>query len=110
MKEVSIVSWKSVEMQVALPRTQEAGKLQDELSRHNQRFQESLAAQQLKQEDIKRQQVNDLQESAKAEIKDEQKEESESSFSKKQLKSTEKKEKVEPVEHPYLGNQIDYSG
>lgn len=104
------MSWKSIELQVALPRTQDAGQLQEQLSRNNQRFQESLAANQLKQADIKRQQVNDLKESNKAEIKEEDQEEDQSSKSDQHNQKNSKEKTKKTVRHPYLGSNIDFSG
>jgi len=54
------VSWKAVDMQVALPRTQDARQLQEQRSKQHQRFQESLAHTQLKQEVINRKPVNSM--------------------------------------------------
>jgi len=54
------VSWKAVDMQVALPRTQDASQLQEQRSKQHQRFQESLAHTQLKQEVINRKPVNSM--------------------------------------------------
>jgi len=107
---VSILSWKSVELQVALPRTQDAGKLQEQLSRQNQRYQESLAANQLKQAEIKKQQVNDLKESNKAEIKDEHREEKDEPSEHNQNQKNENQKSKEALNHPFLGSKIDYSG
>lgn len=54
------MSWKAVDMQVALPRTQDASQLQEQRSKQHQRFQESLAHTQLKQEVINRKPVNSM--------------------------------------------------
>gem|GEM_PF-3942154 len=54
------MSWKAVDMQVALPRTQDARQLQEQRSKQHQRFQESLAHTQLKQEVINRKPVNSM--------------------------------------------------
>ena len=38
---------KSIELQVALPRSQDAGKMQEQMMRQGQQFQETLTEQQL---------------------------------------------------------------
>lgn len=50
---VSLLSLKSIELQVALPHSQDAGKIQDQMSKEGQRFQESLTQSQI-QEDLKK--------------------------------------------------------
>jgi len=99
------LSWKSIEMQVALPRTQDAGKLQEQMGKQHQHFQESLAANQLKQEERKRKKVNDyesihLLKDKKGDntsvLRDEEKKKDSGSQNK--------------AEHPYLGLKIDFNG
>jgi len=103
------MSWKSVELQVALPRTQDAGKLQELQTKHHQRFQESLAENQIKQAEIKMRQVNDLKESNQAEINDDDSDERKHSQN-QQNKEGKKEKQEDTIDHPYLGNMIDYSG
>lgn len=104
------MSWKSVELQVALPRAQDAGKQQEQMSKQNQRFQESLAQNQVKMEERKRTQVNKFDALTKSAIQDEaEKENSQSSADDGQNDSNDT-EKEETSTHPYLGSQIDYKG
>lgn len=106
---VSLLSLKSIELQVALPRSQDAGKLQDQLSKEGQRFQESLVQSQMKEELKKRKTVNEFDEISKSKIKDEEpSREKESKYKKHANK--EKAGADEKIEHPYLGSQIDFSG
>lgn len=105
---MNLVSWKSVELQVALPRVQEAGKEQDLMSKQNQRFQETLTQSQLQEEIQKRTQVNKFDRLQKSKLtdQDEDKDNREENEHKKR-----KKEKMEEnIKHPYLGSNIDFSG
>src|SRR5690625_5072309 len=62
-------------MQVALPRAQDAGKQQEHMSKQNERYQESLAQNQVKMEERKRTQVNKFDALTKSAIRDEDTEE-----------------------------------
>jgi len=105
---VNLVSWKSIELQVALPRVQEAGKEQDLMSKQNQRFQETLTQSQLQEEIQKRSQVNKFESLQKSKLTD-QDEDKEKHEEKKQQRR--KKKKIEEdIKHPYLGSNIDFSG
>ncbi|SFP08305.1 hypothetical protein [Salibacterium halotolerans] len=53
------MSWKAVELQVALPRTQDAGKLQEQLQQRGQAAQDRMAAQEEKELEKQRTQVLD---------------------------------------------------
>lgn len=92
-------------MQIALPRTQDAGKLQEQMGKQHQLFQESLALKQLKKEELKRKQVNEFEriilfkEQAKGYI---------SVSAHKKTRKASRSEKQ--VMYPYLGKQIDYNG
>lgn len=48
------MSWKSIEMQIALPRTQDAGKIQEQMEQRGKLVQESLAINQTTTEELKR--------------------------------------------------------
>lgn len=100
------MSWKSIEMQVALPRTQEAGKHQEQMSKQNQRFQESLAQSQLKQQLLERKRVNEFEQIKQTKIKDE---EPKSSSDQQDEEREETNAEDETVEHPFLGKKIDLS-
>lgn len=106
----SYVSWKSVEMQVALPRTQDAGQLQEQLSKQNQRFQETLAQHQLKDEIIKRRQVREFEETVGKKIMREDADAQGKNQAKDQQNQQKAKEETKKnLTHPYLGQHIDLS-
>lgn len=104
------MSWKAVELQVAIPRTQETGKIQDQMSRQNQHFQESLTMNQLKQDELKRKRANELEEPDPSVIHDEDGGQNESK--KEDLKDRRKQSQDEQatIKHPYLGSKIDLNG
>src|SRR5690625_2689352 len=104
------MSWKSVEMQVAIPRTQEAGKQQDQLMRQSQHFQETLAQTHQKELQLKRKKVNEFDETRSLFVKEEKDEASKEKHKKHHTKQKKKMKKQQPFEHPYLGQSIDYSG
>src|SRR5699024_4591721 len=70
-----MMGFKSVEMQVAIPRTQDASKMQDQLTRQGQQFQEKLSQQQLREDIMKRTQVNEYEDVENKIVDDEDKEE-----------------------------------
>lgn len=99
---------KAIEMQVALPRSQEAGQMQEQIAKQGQRFQETLTEQQLKEEVIKRSKVNQYDNVEKKAITDEQ--ERERQEREQQEKKRKKQQQKTKVPHPYLGSKIDYTG
>lgn len=106
---MNLVSWKSIELQVALPRVQDAGKEQDLMSKQNQRFQETLTQSQLQEEMQKRTQVNKFDQLKKTSLteQEKEKEESQQGNNKDERK---KKPSEEGAKHPYLGSNIDFNG
>ncbi|MTW84955.1 hypothetical protein F3157_04680 [Virgibacillus dakarensis] len=102
------MSWKSIEMQVALPRSQDAGKLQEQMLKQTQHSQESLAASQLLKDEQKRKRVNEFEKTGKPTIKQG------SGQSKQANQDQQHKEQVteegQEMDHPYLDGKIDFSG
>lgn len=102
------MSWKSIEMQVALPRTLDAGRMQEQLSKQNQQFQQALTKNQVRENELKRNRVNESEEIIYAKVNDD-KNSTEDSSEREQEEREEKKEEELP-KHPYLGSKIDFSG
>ncbi|GGA62803.1 hypothetical protein [Ornithinibacillus halotolerans] len=98
------MSWKSVEMQVALPRSQDAGKLQELHNKQNQHFQEALAQSQLIQEKDKRRKVQDFE---NVQLKNDSKRNDETNLLDEKVDKDVPKNMMETVIHPYLGNNFD---
>ncbi|GEN30454.1 2-oxoglutarate dehydrogenase complex dehydrogenase (E1) component-like enzyme [Cerasibacillus quisquiliarum] len=99
------MSLKSIEMQVALPRTQNAGKSLDHMQKQHQQFQDTLAQSQLKKEKLKQKQVQTSSKVRNPVTKDEEKQNPKDKQSSK--KQHLKRLKQSFTKHPYLGNKID---
>lgn len=97
---------KSIEMQVAIPRSQDAGKMQDDLSRQGQRFQERITEEQLRAEVRQRSRTERQEKTLKRNINDNKNNQNHHEPSGKK----QKKKKKQSIQHPYLGRQIDWSG
>ena len=102
---------KSIEMQIAIPRSQDACKMQEQLSRQAQQFQETLTDQQLRDEIVKRHKTNRQEKVLKREV-DDREERSHYETAEEKDKDREKQTHNlnEQIKHPYLGKQIDWSG
>ncbi|MEN2464547.1 hypothetical protein [Ornithinibacillus sp. JPR2-1] len=98
------MSWKSVEMQVALPRTQDAGKLQEQMLKSNQHFQEALAQSQVKQDNQKRKKVQEFDD---IQFQKDGQKGSPIPGDKKQHNQEDNTEQDPTFKHPYLGNNFD---
>ena len=100
------MSWKAVEMQIALPRTQDAGRIQGQNEQRGHAMQEAIAQMQLQSEEIKRRSVADLEKGykLKKEAREALKSAPDLEAIKKQLNHTEAQKRVT---HPYLGRRID---
>lgn len=95
-------------MQVALPRTQDAGRLQGQVSRQNQHFQHSLAEQQLIEEKRKQQRVTTFEDVDRVQV-DKEREDSALDDENKDNDKHQETEKNNQTKHPYLGANIDFS-
>ena len=98
---------KSVEMQVAITRSQDASKMQDQMSRQGQQFQETLTKQQLREDVLKRSQVNEHEKVQKKADKEESQQQG--SDQERDEKQKEAEQKKQSMTHPYLGTRIDLS-
>jgi len=96
---------KSIELQVAIPRSQDAGKMQEQMMRQGQQFQETLTEQQLKEEIVKRGKINEYEQVRNNDDPDDNKKEQNNHQRQKK-----KKEEKPSIEQPDLGTKIDYSG
>ena len=107
------MSLKSVEMQIAVPRTQEAGRVQNELYQRPTQDQ-ALLADQLKKEAAENQKRStSVDESANTAIRDDNKKnasgQSDQSGDQSQTESDAAVKEPAPAEHPYKGKHIDFS-
>lgn len=104
-----IVSWKAVEMQVALPRTQDAGRIQEQIQQRGQFLQDVISRAQLQSEQAQRQTVSHLDEGHKLDNEQREKEKDKARLKKNLTKQKESDQRLK-VKHPYLGTKIDING
>jgi len=102
------MSLKAVEMQIALPRTQDAGKLQSEWNNRALLMNGQANVAVLKEADKKRKTVSENEEAYLAEWKDDE------SGRDRDLPPTQVKDiehhSEDQVQHPFKGHHIDYLG
>ncbi|PLT31572.1 hypothetical protein [Peribacillus deserti] len=105
-KDSMFVSLKAIEMQIALPRTQETGKLHEQLQQRGQ-LQNDLASFEVQKEDRRKTNtVTRKNQKEKLHLTDDQ-------ISREVLAESEKEnpQAVEPsAPHPFKGNFVDFSG
>ncbi len=103
------MSLKLIELQVALPRTQDLGKIQEQLQQKGQLVQDHLASAQQKEDIEKKKQVNKYDKTTKNKLqKDGQN--SNGAFETKKRKKQSKQMHPAEAHHPYKGNLIDIEG
>jgi hypothetical protein len=95
------MSLKLVELQVALPRTYDLGKIQEQFAQQSQFMQSQLAASIQKKDELQRRQVTAKEKSSEARWKKERN---------SLLFQANKKSKTEKQNHPYKGTMIDFIG
>jgi hypothetical protein len=104
------MSLKSIEMQIALPRTVEVGKIQENLQQRGQNMNDMASQRTNKEEEQKRTTVIKQEQKSNVSLSQEKKEQNRDS-KKQQNKTGISEEVIEKKEfHPYKGNNIDYSG
>ncbi|SFM31815.1 hypothetical protein SAMN04487943_11346 [Gracilibacillus orientalis] len=101
------MSWKAVEMQVALPRTQDAGKIQDQMQQQGRIDQNQLAKSMANEELRKRKQV--LEQEASEQLKN-NKQKRDNSFQTTPEDKKKDDQQRSQFRHPYLGNKVDFNG
>lgn len=101
------MSLRSIEMQVAIPRTLDAGKLQEQMQQRGQNMTDQANEAVQKDVEYKRNHVIKSEKTAKSRLlKDKQKHDEEH----KRNHARETKEGQQNEQHPYKGTIIDYSG
>jgi len=93
-------------MQIALPRSQDAGKLQEQMQQRGPQVQQTLSEETKLQDKLKRSQVNHMESKNNVGVKRGEGDDSLPLSS----KSLNNHLKEQDIVHPYLGNEIDYSG
>jgi hypothetical protein len=104
------MSLKAIEMQIALPRTHEAGKLQEQMQMRGQ-LQHLLAEHEVhKDEEKKKSTVIKQEQKAKLSFDSQQGQGDRPSSHSKQNKKKQSSAGEQQINHPYKGNRIDFSG
>ncbi|WML49261.1 hypothetical protein RCG23_04100 [Neobacillus sp. PS3-34] len=106
------MSLKLVELQIALPRTYEAGKIQEQLQHRGQIANDHAALEMQKIEDQARSTVVKQEQKGQAELNQDGHGSQQNSNERKKnqnLRSSEHPENL-PEKHPYKGTIIDFSG
>lgn len=103
------MSLRLIELQVALPRTHDVGKIQEQLQQKGQHIQEQLASEQQKGATQKRNQVNKYDETTQNKLQNNGRDSSGAGYSQKKRKQN-KQSHSDESPHPYKGNLIDIEG
>ncbi|WP_050614802.1 hypothetical protein [Bacillus testis] len=104
------MSLKAIEMQIALPRTQDAGKIQEQWQQRSQ-IAHDFASHELKKEEKKKEQsITSMSKAEYTAIGEETDSASGNSWQSNARKKRGPIHKEENNHHPYKGNVIDFSG
>src|SRR5690554_6909039 len=99
---------KSIELQVALPRTQTAGKLQDQMQQRSTVAQEHLSQQQIEEDVRKKKAITDTESTEKKRLNNDDESNDGKKHQNDEQGREKKKEKEKKVkQHPYKGKHID---
>ncbi|MNO86589.1 hypothetical protein D3C76_779930 [compost metagenome] len=100
---------KSVELQIAVPRTQEVGKVQNELQQRSTQEQTFLTNQQIKESHEMRHRSSNVDETTNSSIREEGKQQHSSQRQGQSHANQQEQTEHQPAEHPYKGHHIDLS-
>ncbi|GAA4059907.1 MAG TPA: hypothetical protein GXZ58_11255 [Bacilli bacterium] len=103
------MGWRSIELQVALPRTQDVGRIQEQIQQRGQFMQEVIAQAQQQAEEMKRRSVTNLEEGHKL-SNDTKESDQENQLDQSNEHADSKPEHKIKIQHPYLGTRIDING
>ncbi|KQL35537.1 MULTISPECIES: hypothetical protein [Bacillaceae] len=100
------MSLKGVELQIAIPKTFDAGKVAEQLQQQSSVNQANAQAASERQLEKNRETVTKSENTAKAELEDSKQEREEQERKKREKREKEMKE----IKHPFKGNFVDFSG
>ncbi|SEP57862.1 hypothetical protein [Piscibacillus halophilus] len=100
------MSWKAVELQVALPRVQDAAQIQEQLNQRGQQLQHHLVQSHLEEETAKRKQVQVTNQSEEVSEQKTSKQDNGFNHSGEDQHTRDRPDS----QHPFLGQQVDYRG
>ncbi|WP_391208692.1 RNA polymerase subunit sigma [Psychrobacillus sp. L4] len=100
------MSLKGVELQIAIPKTFDAGKIAEQLQQQSSVNQSNAQAASARQLEKNRETVTKANNAAEANLHDSEQEQAEQERKKREKKEQEMKE----IKHPFKGNFVDFSG
>lgn len=103
------MSDKSIQLQIALPRTFEASKIQEQLGRKPIVDQDQITSNQLQLDERNRNRSVQLSEADSTKLKDRQNQNNQQQHQHEQNKQSNDNERKNEATHPYKGKTIDYS-
>lgn len=106
------MSLKSIEMQVALPRTMEVGKIQEQLQQRGQNMNDFATMRNQKEDEQKRTSVIKHEQKSNVKLSQEERNNNKKEQEERENKQMKKTKDINDMKekHPYKGNVIDYSG
>lgn len=103
------MNMKSVELQIAVPRTAEAGRIQQDHLQRPANDQHMLNAQTVKKTELDRHRSQGVDETAHTEVREGEKQSSENMSHGNQRHRQNESEQQTAAEHPYKGHHLDLS-
>ncbi|RUT29738.1 hypothetical protein EJP77_13010 [Paenibacillus zeisoli] len=103
------MDFKSVELQIAVPRTSEAGRIQQDAMHRPMHHQHALEDHNIKSSDRERRRSAQVDESTHASIRDDHQHPSREDRNRQQGEDTPEQEKDRAAEHPFKGHHLDLS-
>lgn len=103
------MDFKSVELQIAVPRTSEAGRIQQDAMHRPMHHQHLLEDKNIKSTDRDRKRSAQVDESSHASIRDEHQNSSHEERNRHKEEDTSEQEKDRAAEHPFKGHHLDLS-
>lgn len=103
------MSMKAVEMQIAIPRTTEAGKIQNDVHHRSSQEQQFMTGQQIKESQDLSQRSTGIDETANAAVREDGKQPDSKRQGSHGHKSKPEQEEHPDAEHPYKGHHLDVS-
>ncbi|MDV2580628.1 hypothetical protein [Alkalibacillus haloalkaliphilus] len=103
------MSWKAVEMQVALPRTQDASQLQDQLQQRGQLMQDQITHEQLRELERKRKAVLESEQTEQIDNEEDSRKHEAEAKANGDNQTESKDQRRTSIPHPYLGHRVDFT-
>ncbi|WP_068619293.1 hypothetical protein [Paenibacillus tuaregi] len=103
------MDFKAVELQIAVPRTSEASRIQQEAQHSPMHHQHTLEGQNMKRSDRERKRSAQVDESSQAVVRDGRQSSSGEAGQQDKQEASSEQVKEHPAEHPFKGHNFDLS-